>query len=52
MDKDKFYIGEDGLEYCAVCQEPVEKYLPENVQEVFRISKRKMPRKRWKDWGF
>lgn len=37
MDKDKFYIGEDGLEYCAVCQEAVEKYLPENVQEVFHM---------------
>ena len=37
MDKDKFYVGEDGLEYCAVCQEPVEKYLPENVQEVFHM---------------
>ena len=33
----KFYIGEDGLEYCAVCQEPVEKYLPENVQEIFHM---------------
>ena len=37
MDKDRFYIGEDGLEYCAVCQEPVEKYLPEHVQEVFHM---------------
>ena len=37
MDKEKFFIGEDGLEYCAVCQEPVEKYLPENVQEVFHM---------------
>ena len=37
MDKDKFYIGEDGLEYCAVCQEPVEKYLSENVQKVFHM---------------
>ena len=35
MDKDKFYIGEDGLEYCAVCQEPMEKELPEHVQAVF-----------------
>ncbi len=35
MDKNKFYIGEDGLEYCAVCQEPVEKELPEHVQAVF-----------------
>ena len=25
MDKDNFYIGEDGLECCAVCQEPMEK---------------------------
>ena len=35
MDKDKFYIGEDGLEHCVVCQEPVEKKLPEHMQAVF-----------------
>ena len=37
MDKDKFYIGEDGLEHCAVCQESVEKYLREHVQEIFHM---------------
>lgn len=37
MNKDKVYIGEDGLEHCAVCREPMEKYLPENVQEVFHM---------------
>lgn len=37
MDNDKFYIGEDGLEYCAACQEPVEKYFPESIQEVFHM---------------
>ena len=37
MDKDKFYMGEDGLEYCAVCQEPMEKELPKHVQEIFHM---------------
>ena len=37
MEKDKFYISEDGLKYCAVCQEPVEKELPEHVQEIFHM---------------
>ena len=28
----EFYIGEDGLNYCATCKEPVEVLLPQNVQ--------------------
>ena len=27
----EFYIGEDRLNYCAMCKEPVEVLLPQNV---------------------
>ena len=57
----KFYIGEDGLEYCAVCREPVERYIPEFAQDLFgmkthprqcacvrtRLEKEKQERKEW-----
>ena len=35
MDKEKFFIGEDGLEYCEVCREPVERYIPKYAQDLF-----------------
>lgn len=30
MDRE-IYIGEDGLEHCSVCKEPIEEFFPENV---------------------
>ena len=30
MDKEKTFIGEDGLIYCSVCKEPKQAWLPEN----------------------
>lgn len=30
MDKEKIFIGEDGLVYCSVCKEPKQAWLPEN----------------------
>ena len=38
MDKEReVYIGEDGLEYCLVCKEPLEVLLPENVQRMIQM---------------
>ena len=38
MDKEReIYIGEDGLEYCQICKEPLEVLLPENVQRVIQM---------------
>lgn len=35
MDKEReIYIGEDGLEYCLVCNEPIEVALPEDIQRM------------------
>ncbi len=40
MDKEKeFFIGKDGLEYCAVCKEPIEAFFPEHVWQVFGMKK-------------
>lgn len=36
MNKE-FYIGEDGLNYCATCREPVEVLLPEKVQTYLNM---------------
>ena len=33
----EFYIGEDGLNYCATCKEPVEVLLPQNVQTYLNM---------------
>ena len=38
MDREReFYIGEDGLEYCSVCNEPMEGLLQENFQRMFQM---------------
>lgn len=38
MDRErKFYIGEDGLEHCSVCNEPLEVLLPESFQRMFQM---------------
>ena len=36
MNKE-FYRGEDGLNYCATCREPVEVFLPEKVQAYLNM---------------
>ena len=36
MDRE-FYIGEDGLNYCSVCREVVEVFLPENIQTYLQM---------------
>ena len=38
MDRE-IYIAENGLEHCAICNEPLEQFLPENVQAIFGITK-------------
>lgn len=38
MDRE-IYIAENGLEYCTVCNEPLEQFLPENVQAIFGMTK-------------
>ena len=36
MSKEReIYIGENGLEHCSACKEPIEEFLPENVQRLF-----------------
>ena len=36
MDKEReIYIGENGLEHCSVCKEPIEEFFPDNVQKLF-----------------
>lgn len=38
MDREReFYIGEDGLEHCFVCNEPLEVLLPESFQRMFQM---------------
>lgn len=38
MEKEReFYIGEDGLEHCSVCNEPMEVLLPESFQRMFQM---------------
>ena len=34
MDRE-IYIGENGLEHCSACKEPIEEFFPENVQKLF-----------------
>lgn len=34
MDRE-IYIGENGLEHCSVCKEPIQEFFPENVQKLF-----------------
>ena len=35
MEKEReFYIGEDGLEHCLVCKEPLVVFFPERLQHV------------------
>ena len=34
MDRE-IYIGENGLEHCSACKEPIEEFFPEHVQAVF-----------------
>ena len=34
MDKEKTFIGEDGLIYCSVCKEPKQAWLPERSQDT------------------
>lgn len=31
----EIYIGENGLEHCSACKEPIEEFFPEHVQAVF-----------------
>ena len=38
MDRE-IYIAENGLEYCTICKEPLEQFLPENVQAIFGMTK-------------
>ncbi len=38
MDRE-IYISQNGLEYCAKCNEPLEQFLPEKVQAVFGMAK-------------
>ena len=33
----EIYIGEDGLDYCTTCEEPVEVLLPQNVQRYLNM---------------
>lgn len=35
--KREFYIGEDGLNYCTTCKEPVEVLLPQKVQSYLNM---------------
>ena len=34
MDRE-IYIGENGLEHCSACKEPIEEFFPKNVQKLF-----------------
>ena len=38
MDRE-IYIAENGLEYCTICKELLEQFLPESVQAIFGMTK-------------
>ena len=35
----EIYIAENGLEYCTICKEPLEQFLPEKIQAIFGMTK-------------